>query len=282
MGSQKCNNNSMSTILTDFWTLINEQKWYNSFEIKACLLKYSDTDVWKITFLRIELLANERNVESKAPVNSNQVKTIGDVFIISSLDRFIQDVMRDARISLYEEECSLELFRSNFKLRMCARSTALERYGIDFPCLEVGMHGIFTPEAEKAMAYLDNLIPTVDHYHDLRDAVKRRLGIDHGTQAYGLQFIILAPIFIRIKQIQLTNTTNEELTAVLNCYPEAELDLVKLIIFNRETKEDSMFIDDFIKIGDGTYSQTIPCNFSKLSMKLYHNGDLIEERFPSA
>jgi hypothetical protein len=267
------------SILTDFWTLISEQKWYNSFEIKACLLRYSDTDVWKITLLRIELLANERNVEGKAPINSNQVKTIDDVFVITSLDMFIQDVMRGDKISFYEEECSLELFKGNFYRRMCTRSSTLERHGIDFPCLEVGMLGDFTPEAENTIRYLDDLIPRVDHYHDLRDAVKRRLGIDHGTQAYGLQFIILAPIFIRIEQIQLTN---RELTAVLNCYPEAELDLVKLVIFNRETKEDSMFMDDFIKIGDGTYSQTIPCSFSKLSMKLYHNEDLIEERFPSA
>jgi hypothetical protein len=83
----------------------------------------------------------------------------------------------------------------------------------------------------------------------------------------------LAPIFIRIKQIQITNG---ELSTVLNCYPEAELDLVKMIIFNRETKEDSMFMDDFIKNRRWRLQpdQTIPYNFSKF--RLYHNGDLID------
>jgi hypothetical protein len=56
---------------------------------------------------------------------------------------------------------------------MCTRSSALERHGIDFPCLEVGMHGVFTPEVDNVIRYLDDLIPRVDHYHDLRDAVKK-------------------------------------------------------------------------------------------------------------
>jgi hypothetical protein len=58
--------------------------------------------------------------------------------------------------------------------------------------------------------------PLVDHYNDLRDAVRKTIGVNHGTDAYGLEFIILAPTFIRIKELQLVN---QELTVVLNCYP---------------------------------------------------------------
>ena len=83
--------------------------------------------------------------------------------------------------------------------------------------------------------------------------------------------------FIGIVDIQLTN---EELRIDLNCYPEPELDIIKLVIFNRDNESDSNVMNEFIKIEEiNTYSQTIRCEYSRLSLKLYHNSELIEERF---
>jgi hypothetical protein len=74
--------------------------------------------------------------------------------------------------------------------------------------------------------------------------------------------------------------TSEELTINLNCYPEAELDMIKLVIFNTDNESNSKVMNEFLKIkGSNTYSQTICCEYSRILLKLYHNFELIEESF---
>lgn len=113
-------------------------------------------------------------------------------------------------------------------------------YGIDYPCRQLTASGVFTSELNKTVRYLKDTPPLEEnHYNDFIDAIRSSIGVNHGSEAYVTQLIILAPIFIRIVDIQLTN---EELRIDLNCYPEPELDIIKLVIFNRDNESDSNVI----------------------------------------
>lgn len=176
------------------------------------------------------------------------------------------------------ESCSLELIKDEFTDGILTRSIALQLYGLDYPCRKLTASGVFTPELNRTARYLKDTLPLEEnHYNDFSDAIKSTIAVNHGSEGYGTQFIILAPIDIRIIGIHLIN---ERLRIGLNCYPEAELDVIKLVIFNRDNESDSKVMNEFIKIDESnTYSQTTCCEYYRLSLKLYHNSDLIEERF---
>jgi len=49
--------NQIDNILTQYWSKIESMDIWQYYEIKACFIRYHETDKWKITFLHIELLS---------------------------------------------------------------------------------------------------------------------------------------------------------------------------------------------------------------------------------
>jgi hypothetical protein len=175
------------------------------------------------------------------------------------------------------ERCSTELIRDNFISDMITRPSALELYGIDYPCRRLMSQGVFPKEMDRTLKSLNDIMPQLDgHYRDLRHACNSILGVEHGTNAFGVQLIILAPIFVRILN---SVSQNDCLKIDLECFPEWLLDNMSIVVYDRMNPNTRIILKEFVKYENcNIYSQIVQLPGPRLSLSLYKGSDLLEER----
>jgi hypothetical protein len=158
---------------------------------------------------------------------------------------------------------------------LITRAQAWELYDIDSPCYVIKSYGNFPKELIKierdTRKQFQTNRPPYDH---LRDACKRILNINHGSESYGVNCIILLPLFIRINSSRIIN---QELTAEVECYPSSMLQNISISVFGNGSFSYSSTEFESLD-NDGKYQIRIPIgNQDWLLIKLFHGTDLLEE-----
>jgi hypothetical protein len=266
--------------IKQFWSKIQGRNTWKYFEIKACFIKYHESDDWKITFLRIELL-KERIDFHLVDFRGHRLRLIRSIKEIALLNDLFEEMSSKNTLSIGSETGSLELFGGKFLYGIVRRSQASEDYEMDYPCHELSAAGIYPTELMNIQRYLEIVLPLDNPpYHDLRHACKKELNIEHGTPAFGTSFAILAPIYIRVHNIEFND---KEIRLDIDNEMESENYNLKLVLFGLD---DSSQPNDFVyslDLDESTekriYSKKIEYEqkFASLSYKLYHNRELIED-----
>jgi hypothetical protein len=172
-----------------FLNLINKEKFWKYFEVRACALKDKEKGLF---FAYVKL--NKINGKNKIFVSDNH-KLYIENFKIDEFENFLIRLSENS-ITLNEEQLSFHL-RINFFYDFKERRYSKEHFNINYPC-----HRLFAeinkfPEFDKIIN--DPLITNGYYYKNLGSACKEFLGIKFGGGYYP-HIQILAPIFIRIEE----------------------------------------------------------------------------------
>jgi hypothetical protein len=124
----------MNNMIHNFWSIVSQQKLYNYSEIIASLVRQNDTDPWKVTYMRIELLMNDKEKENVVDYQTEKLRIIRNTCDIGILDNLSDEISRWDTVTINDEKYSLELIQPKFTYELLKRTTINEIHGIDYPC----------------------------------------------------------------------------------------------------------------------------------------------------
>ncbi len=263
-----------------FYKLIKDEKIWDFYELKACLLKYDGG--WHVAFIRIQLLDEKIEKPNNLPV-FEEVKFVYEIHKITEIHEILESLRDRKTIKIGRVNASLDLITSDFNLNELSRSISRD-YLIDYfsyLLLTVGPHTSKVSQLERSV---DNVLPhSSNPFENLRQACKKLLDIDFGTGAYAPFIIILAPIYSRISDYTFDN---DKLTVNLECSQKINIKSLKLNYYCY----DEIGIDVnltgraeiSVRVGDDIrYYSSIALDKKITFVKLvvYYKQEIIDEQF---
>ena len=121
---------------------------------------------------------------------------------------------------------SLELITTRPKYHLKIRSYCQQEYTIDQACHVLIESGEHTEELSKTFDDSQSILLNFKPYFPtITAAIKKLLGIDFGTPAYNPFVVILAPISVKVSNVQVEV---EKILLVLNASIDANIEHVRV------------------------------------------------------
>jgi hypothetical protein len=222
---------SVKDHFTKFRSEIRKQRLWRFYEIKGCLIKYPNSDVWVVGFLQVEL--SNKKYSAKNVLLDEHLKVIHIFQDIEKLDNLLNQISSGKLLKLGRESASLELMTSPLSYQFHQRAYMAENFYVDYPCTMLIKTGNFTRDLESTEQYLRSVLHKHSPpYQSLRDACSSLLGIDYfGTPAFSPFVSILAPIYAKIEDVKLEK---EKILVNLQVRQIVKVDDIKLIVYGED------------------------------------------------
>jgi hypothetical protein len=264
---------------------IAQENLWKYFEIRTCLLKYSDDDeTWKVGFLFIRLLDHKIPIQSFLP-DLKRLKLVHDVLPIKSLKNLLNLISAKQNVRLGGVEASLELVTSPLRYDLYWRSHPYtELFRIEDPCYGLSATGNYSSKLDDTYESVRSELPLLSFpFQDLKDVCNALFKLDFGTRAYSHFVVVLAPIAASIGNVDF----DRKIIAVsLIVSPEIELSKISLNLYGNSkvgeptTLRQSITQFNRVKDRDTVIAPVIAPDSDSVYVKLelYFNKELVETK----
>jgi hypothetical protein len=145
-------------------TEIKREKLWTHYEVKACLLKYSDNDkVWKVAFLFVWLPHDKSPVPIPSLVPElKRLKIVHEVLPIDNLQDLLYQISSGQNLRIGGIDSSLELIDKPLKYELYWNQhpfTAM--FGISDPCYGLSASGDYSSKLDNTLEHLRSELPTL-------------------------------------------------------------------------------------------------------------------------
>jgi hypothetical protein len=267
-----------------FLSKLSREKFWKYIDIKACLLKDSTDNMWKVGFININLLNESKVYHEKLPSFDNLV-LIHEILRISELDEIVEQIVLGRQIRIGRINASLEWIGERLTYDFKMRAFVKQEYHIDEACHIIFKSGKYDEKIDRMIRRLEPLILEKGKtYRNLKDALISLLDVEFGTSAFSPFVRIFAPIYVKIEE---SKAEIRKLEILVSSAFEANLSKIRLRIFGEDEsaqptelrkhigtftrKEDSELLDRIVVVIDEK------TRFAKLS--LYYDEELLEDYY---
>jgi hypothetical protein len=265
-----------------FKSKFEQERFWNFYEIKACLVKYNDYDKWKIAFLNVQLLKENTTIQKQLP-ESDCFKLVHEIHEINSFVDLLNQITIGKNLKVGSSDLSLELITNQIYYDLKIRSYAQQEYNIDQPCYILIKSGNYTKELDEILrnsrSILLNFVPS---FASPQVAIKKLLGIDFGSPAFCPFLRILAPIYVKISKVKING---KKIVIDLNASLEVDIDKVKVFLYGNDDHgqqtDFSKSITAFHRINNSESFSPVEFDLDPKStyvkVVLHYRDDLIED-----
>jgi hypothetical protein len=220
----------MDAAAEKFLSKISQEKLWKYLEVKACLLKCSEHEIWKVAFINIQLASESKVTGIQLPRFDNLL-LIHEMFGIDALQNLIGQITIGRQIRLGTINASLEWMKNKPRYAFKMRAYVKQEYHIDEACHIFSRSGEYNDEIDNIIQGLEPLISENQAYRDLRDALRSLLDVEFGTPAFSPFVQVFAPIYVRIEEYK---TDIGKIEVKISSAAEANLSKIKLLIFGED------------------------------------------------
>ena len=180
---------------------------------------------------------------------------------------------------------SLDSISTRPKYDLKIRSYCQQEYAIDQACHVLIKTGEHTEELAKTLDDSQSiLLDYKPYFPTIKTAIKKLMGVDFGTRAYNPFVIILAPVYVKVSNVQVED---EKIIFSLNASLDASIERVKTFLFgtddNGEQTELSENITVFQRIGNSENFLPVKVNLDDKStyvkVVIYYGDEFLEDFF---
>ncbi|MPZ06042.1 MAG: hypothetical protein GEU26_06425 [Nitrososphaeraceae archaeon] len=254
--------------------IVQEENLWKYFEIRTCLLKYSDDDeTWKVGFLFIRLLDHKIPIQSFLP-DLKRLKMLHEVLPIKDLKDLLDLVSTKQKVRLGGVEASLELVTRPYT----------ELFGVEDPCYGLNATGNYSSKLDDTYESVRSELPLLSiPFQDLKDVCNALFRLDFGTRAYSHFVVALAPFAASIGNVDFDR---KKIAVSLRISPEIDLNKISLNLYgNNKTGEPtslrkSIIQFDRAKDSDMVIAPIIAPDSDSVYVKLelYFKKELVETK----
>lgn len=262
--------------LEKFRKKLGQLTFWRYFEVKLCCKRYYENDTWKVLFLYLRLLHTKPSMIQHG-METTHLKL---VYQIGNIDELTGILHR-----LFEER-TVEMNRSNASLEWITSSIIFDTYYKSHP--HTGLFGMIEPayaltqtgtnpteSADVERTLQEELQGHAEPYEYLADAIHSVLDLQFWSPGYSPFIVALAPIPIKISDVQFTK---EQILVQILCANEIQLDALRIILleFHSEITEFNRERDTNIISG----SKVLPHdnNITAVRLRVLYHTDEIETR----
>jgi hypothetical protein len=249
-------------------------RFWKYFEVKSCSKRYFENDTWKVLFLYLKLL-RDQPARVQQGMETTHLKLTHEVKNIDELVDALHQISEEKTVGLDRSNASLEWISSQIIFGTYTKSHPhTELFGMVDPAYALDQTGATPPElAGTERSIQEELQAHSEPYEYLAEAVHVVLGLPFWGPAYSPFIVVLAPIPIRISNVQFVN---EQIIVHLLCPLETQLHALRIILLGLHEE-----ITQFTRQGDSNMisgSRVLPrdVNITNLRLRLLYHGDEIE------
>ena len=225
-----------------FTSKINQLSLWGYFEIKLLAFRRFDNSEWKARFLFIKLMEIDGS-GILIHLETSHFKLVNEIRSISELDSLLSEIVDNKNTTIIDGKVSMELITGKMKYEgIYQRTWSFPKdYGLNTSCFALIQVGTLSEEYSEVKRLFSN---ELIEYSNLGQAVRNVLGLDFWTESYSPSIVFLAPIHIKVINIQYNR---QSISIQLDCSLNIAIDKLNVIVYKIDLQGNQIGKGEILK-----------------------------------